>query len=61
MEQAHLFPMIRRKTQDVLNGYVHAPEILERIDEFIVPPGLGNKAGVCGCIALGQKALTASS
>ena len=45
MEQLHLFPQVRTETQDLLNGYVQAPEILDRIDEFIVPPGLGNKAG----------------
>ena len=61
MEQLHLFPRIRTRTQDALNGYIHAPEILERIDEFIVAPGLGNKAGVSGCIALGQQALAAST
>ena len=34
---------------------------IERIDEFIVPPGLGNRAGVSGCIALGQLALAAAT
>ena len=57
MEQEHLFPRVRTRTQDLLNGYVQAPEILERIDEYIVPPGLGNRAGAAGCIALGQSAL----
>lgn len=60
MEQLHLFPRIRIRTVELLNGYVQAPEILERIDEFIVPPGLGNRAGVSGCIALGQQALAQS-
>lgn len=60
MEQLQLFPRIRARTVELLNGYVQAPEILERIDEFIVPPGLGNRAGVAGCIALGQQALTAA-
>ncbi len=61
MEQLHLFPRIRTRTVEMLNGYVQAPEILERIDEFIVPPGLGNRAGVSGCIALGQLALAAAT
>ncbi|MBE7550738.1 MAG: ROK family protein [Anaerolineales bacterium] len=52
MEQAHLFPLVRRKTQELLNGYVQSPEIIERIDRYIVPPGLGNRAGVLGAIAL---------
>jgi fructokinase len=58
MDQAHLFPMIRRKTQELLNGYVQSPQILERIDQYIVPPGLGNRAGVLGAIALAQRQLT---
>ena len=57
MEQEHMFPKVRSLTQQYLNGYVQAPEILEDIDSFIVPPGLGNRAGAAGCIALGQKAL----
>ena len=61
MEQLHLFPRIRTRTVEMLNGYVQTPEILERIDDFIVPPGLGNRAGVSGCIALGQQALAAAT
>jgi fructokinase len=61
MEQLHLFPLIRAKTVAMLNGYVQAPEIIDRIDQFIVPPGLGNLAGASGCIALGQLALEATT
>jgi fructokinase len=61
MEQLHLFPRIRTRTQALLNGYIHVPEILEHMDDFIVPPGLGNKAGVSGCIALGQLALESTT
>ena len=60
MEQLHLFPKVRARTQELLNGYVQSPEILDRIDEYIVPPGLGNRAGAAGCIALGQQALAAA-
>lgn len=54
MDQQQLFPMIREKLQASLNGYVQSPAILERMDEFVVPPGLGNRAGVLGAIALGM-------
>lgn len=57
MEQPQLFPLVRQKTRDYLNGYVQHPAILEQIDSYIVPPGLGNRAGVLGAIALGQQAL----
>lgn len=52
MQQRELFPRVRQKVQDLLNGYVQSPEILERIDRYILPPGLGNRAGVLGAIAL---------
>jgi fructokinase len=57
MEQAHLFPLVRRKLQAKLNGYVQAPAILQEIDQFIVPPGLGSRSGVLGAIALAERAL----
>jgi len=57
MEQPQLFPLIRRKILEALNGYVQSPAILERIDEYITPPGLGNKAGVLGAIALAERQL----
>jgi fructokinase len=57
MEQTQLFPLIRQKVQDLLNGYVQSPAILEKIDEYIVPPGLGKRAGVLGAIALAEQAV----
>jgi fructokinase len=44
--------MIRRNVQSILNGYVQSPAILDHIDHFIVPPGLGNRSGILGAIAL---------
>ncbi len=58
MDQPHLFPVVRKKVQQLLNGYVQAPAILEQIDDYIVPPGLGNKAGILGAIALAENQLT---
>ncbi|HWI61701.1 MAG TPA: ROK family protein [Symbiobacteriaceae bacterium] len=56
MQQEHLFPLVRRQVQEILNGYVESPAVKERIDQFIVPPGLGTRAGVLGCIALAEQA-----
>jgi fructokinase len=56
MAQPHLFPLLRRKVQSLLNGYVQSPAILEQIDAYIVPPGLGNQAGILGAIALAMQA-----
>jgi fructokinase len=59
MEQQQLFPLIRRQVQQLLNDYVQAPAVLEQIDGYIVSPGLGNRAGVLGAIALAQDQVTA--
>ncbi|MEL7626607.1 MAG: ROK family protein [Anaerolineaceae bacterium] len=56
MNADFMFPMIRQKTLEYLNGYIHVPEILERIDEYIVPPGLGIRSGILGGKALGELA-----
>ncbi len=56
MAQPHLFPLVRSKTLGYLNGYVQSPAILDHIDTYIVPPGLGNQSGVLGAIALAMEA-----
>jgi fructokinase len=56
MEQPRLLPLVRRKVLEVLNGYVQHPDLLRHIDSYIVPPGLGDRAGVLGAIALAQTA-----
>lgn len=56
MQQAHLFPLVRQKTQALLNGYVQAPQVLEQIDGYIVPPGLGSQSGMLGAIVLAEQA-----
>jgi len=52
MDSQQLFPLVRVEVQQLLNGYVQAPEILDHIDRYIVPPALGNRAGMLGGIAL---------
>ena len=56
MQQPRLFPLIRRRVQELLNGYLQVPIILDRIDDYIVAPGLGSRAGVLGAIALAEQA-----
>ncbi|MBX3009950.1 MAG: ROK family protein [Caldilineaceae bacterium] len=57
MDQQHLFPLIHNHVYTMLNGYLQAPQILENMDSYIVPPGLGSRAGVLGAIALAQAAV----
>lgn len=56
MEQTHLFPKVRRQVREILNGYIQARVLLEDMNNYIVPPGLGNRAGVLGAVALAQRA-----
>jgi len=56
MAQTHLFPLIRQEVQTLLNGYIQSPALLGQIQDYIVPPALGNRAGVLGAIALAQDA-----
>lgn len=55
MQQSRLFPMIRKKVQSYLNGYVRSPALYEGIDAYITPPGLGNRAGVLGGLAMAMQ------
>ncbi len=55
MKQTQLFPIIRKKVVELLNGYVPHKNILENIDEYIVPPKLGDNAGICGALALAKE------
>jgi fructokinase len=51
-----LLAPIRREVQVLLNGYVQSPALTQNIEEFIVPAGLGQRAGLLGAIALAQQA-----
>ena len=57
MKRAFLFPVIRSEVQDLLNGYIAVPPVTEEIDATIVPPALGDRAGVLGAMALAMRAL----
>jgi fructokinase len=53
--EAAFFRDVRQHVQTALNGYVVSHALLgDGINSFIVPPLLGDDAGVCGAIALGQ-------
>lgn len=56
MEQPQLFPLVRQRVQQLLNGYFQVPDILVEIERYIVPPMLGKYAGVLGAIALAETA-----
>jgi fructokinase len=57
-KQPTLLPLVRRRVQELLAGYFNAPELThsDAIDHYIVPPGLGDQAGVLGAIELARSA-----
>jgi fructokinase len=56
MRQTQLFPMIRKELASLLNGYIQAPELTDHIDSYVVPPKLGDRAGVLGSLVLAERA-----
>ena len=56
MDQRHLFALIHNHVYTMLHGYIQKAEILENMDKYIVPPGLGSRAGVLGALALAEQA-----
>ena len=51
MHQEQLFPLVRKKFQELLNGYLKTKE-LEDLETFLVPPSLNDNQGIMGCIKL---------
>jgi len=52
MQREFLFPLIRSKVQALLNGYVASSLVTEGMHDYILPPGLGDRAGLMGAVAL---------
>ena len=52
LHQEHLFPRVRYEVQQLLNNYIQVAELHAQLDDYIVPPALGDRAGVLGAIAL---------
>lgn len=59
MKAPGLLEALREQTRGRLAGYV-AP-LARSLDEYIVPPTLGDEAGITGAIELGRRALSAST
>jgi fructokinase len=55
MQREFLFPKVRQRVRELLNGYVASKSLMENIDDYILPPGLGNQAGSLGAIALAMQ------
>jgi fructokinase len=55
-KQPTLLPLVRDRVRTLLAGYIHADELDSGLDEFIVAPVLGDRAGVLGAIELARSA-----
>ena len=56
MSQASLFPLIHGRLRHWLGGYIDRSDILTGIEEYVVPPGLGDRAGILGALVLAMEA-----
>ena len=56
MQQQWLFPLIRAELIRILNGYVRSEDLIENVDQYVVPPRLGNRSGIAGALVLAEQA-----
>ncbi len=61
MNEPSLLPLVRSRVHELVAGYFDAPELGEAIDHYIVPPALGNHAGVLGAIELARRAVASGA
>ena len=52
-----LLERVRTKLVEVAGGYFDTPALAERVDEYLVAPALGDRAGVLGAFELARLAL----
>lgn len=52
MKQSQIFPKIRKYLNEFLNNYLSVEYITNLSSDYIVPPKLGDNAGICGGIVL---------
>lgn len=60
MSQRALFPLLRARLAHWLGGYVDAPALRGDLRDYVVPPGLGDGAGLQGAFELALGALASA-
>ncbi len=55
MQRAQLFPRVRRRVRELLNGYIVSPQLVGDLETYLVPPALGKRSGVLGAMALARR------
>jgi fructokinase len=61
MNELSLLPLVRRRVTELASGYFGAAEIVDRVDDYIVAPALGDRAGVLGAFELARLAVNGQS
>lgn len=61
MEHGELFPLVRRRLQELLSGYIDLAELKEQIDNYVVPSALGDQAAITGALILARQTLEKKS
>lgn len=56
MQTPGLLRRVRAQLRRKLGGYIQAEALLDDIDEYVVEPGLGQRSGIAGALALAQAA-----
>jgi fructokinase len=56
MQMESLYPLVREHLVKSLCGYVQASEVISGIEQYVVPPLLGQQAGLAGALALAESA-----
>ena len=56
MHHENLFPLIRKKVVEMINGYLDI-DGLKDIDNYIIPASLHDDQGIMGCLELARRAL----
>ncbi len=59
-KQTQLFPLVRKRFAELLNGYVVQLRDRNDLESYIVPPAHGDNAGLVGSVALANLALRRS-
>lgn len=54
LKNGALLSPLRKELKRLLNGYLQCPEVVSVVENFVVPPLLGDRAGVLGALALAQ-------
>jgi fructokinase len=57
LARTHLYRLVRSGVSDVLAGYLSSPVLDIGLERYIVPPALGDRAGILGALALARAAV----